>query len=602
MTMSKQKLELTWIGKEKRPKLEPRILLEDPEKSYHAKHRVSDNDIFDNRLIFGDNLLALKALEQEFSGKVKCIYIDPPFNTQQAFEHYDDGYEHSIWLGLIRDRAESLRRLLSDDGTLFVHIDDNELGYLIALLDEVFGRANRVSVVTFKQGSATGHKAINPGVVSTTNFILIYAKNKSLWAPNRVFTARAERDKRYGQFIENYEDPFSRWRFITLASAFAMSLGMPERGLKKTLGDLYEEQLSEFVMNNAERVVRLARPDYNAVSSEAREMIDRSKARSGEVLLLERESHSNMYFVNGERILFYSDKLKFIDGKYVAGEPLTSLWDDILSNNLHNEGGIEFPKGKKPEGLIKRCLDLATKPGDIVLDSFAGSGTTGAVAHKMGRRWIMVELGEHCHSHVIPRLKKVIDGEDSAGVTTAMNWKGGGGFQYYRLAPSLIVNDRWGNPVINPGYNAAQLAEALAKLEGFTYAPSETHWWQHGHSSERDFIYVTTQNLSAEQLQALSDEVGPERSLLVCCAAFHGVTAAKAAERWPNLTLKKIPKMVLARCHWGRDDYSLNVTNLPMAEIEKAEPAAPGNSVKNTKSRKAALANAGQGGLFGENE
>lgn len=600
--MSKQKLELTWIGKEKRPKLEPRILLEDPEKSYHAKHRVSDNDIFDNRLIFGDNLLALKALEQEFSGKVKCIYIDPPFNTQQAFEHYDDGYEHSIWLGLIRDRAESLRRLLSDDGTLFVHIDDNELGYLIALLDEVFGRANRVSVVTFKQGSATGHKAINPGVVSTTNFILIYAKTKSLWAPNRVFTARAERDKRYGQFIENYEDPFSRWRFITLASAFAMSLGMPERGLKKTLGDLYEEQLSEFVMNNAERVVRLARPDYNAVSSEAREMIDRSKARSGEVLLLERESHSNMYFVNGERILFYSDKLKFIDGKYVAGEPLTSLWDDILSNNLHNEGGIEFPKGKKPEGLIKRCLDLATKPGDIVLDSFAGSGTTGAVAHKMGRRWIMVELGEHCHSHVIPRLKRVIDGEDSAGVTTAMNWKGGGGFQYYRLAPSLIVNDRWGNPVINPGYNAAQLAEALAKLEGFTYAPSETHWWQHGHSSERDFIYVTTQNLSAEQLQALSDEVGPERSLLVCCAAFHGVTAAKAAERWPNLTLKKIPKMVLARCHWGRDDYSLNVTNLPMAEIEKAEPAAPGNSVKSTKSRKAALANAGQGGLFGENE
>lgn len=598
----KQKLELTWIGKEKRPKLEPRILLEDSEKSYHAKHRVSDNDIFDNRLIFGDNLLALKALEQEFSGKVKCIYIDPPFNTQQAFEHYDDGYEHSIWLGLIRDRAESLRRLLSDDGTLFVHIDDNELGYLIALLDEVFGRANRISVVTFKQGSATGHKAINPGVVSTTNFILIYAKNKSLWTPNRVFTARAERDKRYGQFIENYEEPFSRWRFVTLASAFAMSLGMPERGLKKNLGDLYEEQLSEFVMNNAGRVVRLARPDYKAVSSEAREMIDRSKARSGEVLLLERESHSNMYFVNGERILFYSDKLKFIDGKYVAGEPLTSLWDDILSNNLHNEGGIDFPKGKKPEGLIKRCLDLATKPGDIVLDSFAGSGTTGAVAHKMGRRWIMVELGEHCHSHVIPRLKKVVDGEDLAGVTAAMNWRGGGGFRYYRLAPSLIINDRWGNPVINPQYNAAQLAEALAKLEGFTYAPSETHWWQHGHSSERDFIYVTTQNLSAEQLQALSDEVGAEQSLLVCCAAFHGVTAANAAERWPNLTLKKIPKMVLARCHWGRDDYSLNVTNLPMAEIEKSEPAPPGNSVKNTKSRKAALANAGQGGLFGENE
>ena len=214
----------------------------------------------------------------------------------------------------------------------------------------------------------------------------------------------------------------------------------------------------------------------------------------------------------------------------------------------------------------------------------------------------MVELEETCHTHIIPRLRKVIDGEDKGGVTEALSWHGGGGFRYYRLAPSLIVNDRWGNPVINPEYNAAQLAEALAKLEGFNYAPSETHWWQHGHSSERDFIYVTTQNLSAEQLQALSDEVGLEQSLLVCCAAFHGVTAAKAAERWPNLTLKKIPKMVLARCHWGRDDYSLNVTNLPMAEIEKAEPAPSGTSVKNTKSRKVALANAGQGGLFGGNE
>jgi adenine-specific DNA-methyltransferase len=574
--MSKQKLELTWIGKEKRPKLEPRILLEDPEKSYHAKHRVTENDIFDNRLIFGDNLLALKALEQEFSGKVKCVYIDPPFNTQQAFEHYDDGYEHSIWLGLIRDRAEALRRLMSDDGTLFVHIDDNELGYLIVLLDEVFGRANRVSVVSFKQGSATGHKSINPGVVSTTNFILIYAKNKSAWAPNRVFTARSERDKRYGQYIENYDDLFENWRFTTLASAFADSLGLPERGLKKALGDEYEEQISAFVLKNAGRVIQLARPDYSAVSSAAREMIDTSRANPSVVMKLGRAGYSDMYFIGGQRILFYSDKLKLIDGEYVAGEPLTSLWDDILSNNLHNEGSVDFPKGKKPEALIKRCFDLATKPGDIVLDSFAGSGTTGAVAHKMGRRWIMVELGEHCHTHVIPRLKAVVNGEDLGGISKAVGWQGGGGFRYYKLAPSLIVNDRWGMPIINPDYNAAMLAEALAKLEGFTYAPSEVQWWQHGHSSERDFIYVTTQNLSAQQLQALSDEVGSDQSLLVCCAAFHGATAAQASERWPNLTLKKIPKMVLARCEWGHDDYSLNVANLPMAQPEPpSSDAAP---------------------------
>ncbi len=174
----KQKLELTWIGKENRPRLEPRILIEDPEKSYHAPHRVSENDIFDNKLIFGDNLLALKALEQEYAGTVKCVYIDPPFNTQQAFEHYDDGIEHSTWLSLMRDRLDIIQRLMSPDGTLFMHIDDNELGYLIVLLDEIFGRSNRISVVTFKQGAATGYKAINPGVVSTSNFIVIYAKDK----------------------------------------------------------------------------------------------------------------------------------------------------------------------------------------------------------------------------------------------------------------------------------------------------------------------------------------------------------------------------------------------------------------------------------------
>ena len=205
----------------------------------------------------------------------------------------------------------------------------------------------------------------------------------------------------------------------------------------------------------------------------------------------------------------------------------------------------------------------------------------------------MVELCDHCHTHIIPRLHKVIDGEDKGGITGAVGWQGGGGFRYYSIAPSLIVNDRCGNPVVNPEYNAVQLAEALAKLEGFTYDPSELHWWQHGHSSERDFIYVTTQNLSAEQLQAISDDVGAEQSLLVCCAAFHGVTAAQASARWPNLTLKKIPKMVLSRCEWGHDDYSLNVVNLPMAEEPMPEPAPAPKAV----TRKAVSPD--QGGLFG---
>ena len=260
-------------------------------------------------------------------------------------------------------------------------------------------------------------------------------------------------------------------------------------------------------------------------------------------------------------------------------------------------GEAEVFQTPKPERLIKRILDLATEPGDLVLDSFAGSGTTGAVAHKMGRRWIMVELGEHCHTHIIPRLQKVIDGQDPGGITKAVDWKGGGGFRYYRLAPSLIVEDRWGNPVINPEYNPAQLAEALCKLEGFTYAPSETHWWQHGHSSERDFLYVTTQTLSAEQLQALADEVGEARSLLVCCSAFRGITGAAAATRWPHLTLKKIPKMVLARCEWGHDDYSLNVANLPLAEPVPEAPSSQPSPARG-RGRKAASGP----DLFGDGE
>jgi len=209
---------------------------------------------------------------------------------------------------------------------------------------------------------------------------------------------------------------------------------------------------------------------------------------------------------------------------------------------------------------LQHIVQIATNPGDWVLDSFAGSGTTGAVAHKMGRRWIMVELGEHCHTHIIPRLKKVVDGADPGGITEAVGWKGGGGFRYYRLAPSLLEKDKWGDWVISKEFNAAMLAEAVCRLEGFTYAPSDALYWQHGHSTERDFLYVTTANLNHEQLQALSDEVGAERSLLVVCCAFRG-----RKEGYANLTVKKIPKTVLSRCEWGHDDYSLAVENLPKA-------------------------------------
>lgn len=570
--MSKQKLELTWIGKEKRPKLEPRILLEDPEKSYYAKHRVTDCDIFDNRLIFGDNLLALKALEDEFSGRVICVFIDPPYNTGSAFEHYDDGLEHSIWLGLMRDRLEVIRRLMSDGGTLWITIDDNEAHYLKVLCDEIFGRANFV-------GNAVWEKADSPRMDAQFfsvrhDHLLVYAKDitKAQW--NKLATGGAP---------DHYDKTDSSGRRYYLKPLRAMGGQGDSRAARPTL------------------YYPLIAPDRTEVYPVRQDGTDGAWRWNRTKVEQEQE---RIDWVNGRNgwTPYYR-----IYAEENATRPPETIWPHgEVGSNRTSKAEVKklFPDlvpfgTPKPERLLHRVISISTNPGDLVLDSFAGSGTTGAVAHKMGRRWIMVELGEHCHTHVIPRLTKVIDGNDAGGITDDVDWVGGGGFRYYRLAPTLIVNDRWGNPVINPEYNAAHLAEALCKLEGFNYAPSDVQWWRHGHSSEQDFIYVTTQNLSAEQLQALSDEVGSDQSLLVCCSAFHGVSGAKASERWPNLTLKKIPKMVLARCEWGHDDYSLNVANLPMAQIEKPEPAAAANTAKTSKSKRAAP---GQGGLFGERE
>ncbi len=584
--MIKQKLELTWIGKDIRPKLEPRILLGDPEKSYHAKHRVTTTDIFDNQLIFGDNLLALKALEQEYAGKVKCVYIDPPFNTGEAFEHYDDGIEHSIWLNLMGQRLRLIRQLLSSDGTLFVHIDDNELGYLIVLCDEIFGRANRINIITFKQSSASGPKAINPGLVTTANYLVFYAKEKAKWKPNKIYQS-VSRDDRYSSFIVNLEEHYTKWRTCTLREAFANFHKSSWTEVRAKYAEKLEAELTKFVLTNRDRVIQPALVRDKDINESAREALQASREIPGIVTCSERSDKDNYYFLNGKQLLFYRNKVKKVSGVETSALAASNIWDDLLSNNVHQEGDVSFPKGKKPEALIERILTFASNPGDIVLDSFAGSGTTGAVAHKMGRRWILVELGEHCHTHIVPRLKRVIDGEDQGGISQAANWKGGGGFRYYRLAPSLLQQDRWGQWVINKEYNAEMLAAAICKLEGFTYAPSDAHYWLHGKSTESDFIYVTTQSLTPEQLHDLNDEVGDGRSLLVCCSAFRG-----DASRYQNLTIKKIPKMVLTRCEWGHDDYSLNVENLPMAfPPELAEPVLSGR--KGAKS-----VTAGQASLF----
>ena len=551
MSSKKTKLELTWIGKEHRPKLEPRILLEEPDKSHHAKFRVREpqilttkstentkgknaasapgtdhpGDIFDNMLIRGDNLLGLKALEQEFAGKVKCVYIDPPYNTGSAFEHYDDGVEHSIWLSLIRDRLELLRRLLADDGSLWITIDDNEAHYLKVLCDEVFGRANFVANVIWQKKFSPQNDA--KWISNSHDHVLCIAKDKSIWRPNPLPRTESMDDR----YKNPDNDPKGPWAATDLTRA-----------------------------EHRDR-------DYWALTTPAGKEVFPAKGRSWSrpfENIEKLKSEGRLWFgPNGDRMPRLKKYLSEMDGGLVP----QTIW---LNNEVGNTqeakkeiiqlGAVTVFDTPKPERLIQRVIHIATNPGDLVLDSFLGSGTTAAVAHKMGRRWIGIELGEHCETHCLPRLKKVVDGEDPGGITKAVGWKGGGGFRYYRLAPSLLEKDKWGNWVVSKEYNAAMLAEAVCKLEGFSYEPSDLLYWQHGHSTERDFIYTTTASLSHDQLQELSDEVGPERSLLVVCSAFRG-----RKEGYPNLTVKKIPNAVLTRCEWGKDDYSLKVENLPKA-------------------------------------
>lgn len=551
------KLELTWYGKDEPIRIEPRLLIENAALSNTA----SDPDT-ENMLVHGDNLLALKALETRFAGQVKCVYIDPPFNTGQAFENYDDNLEMSIWLDLMRSRLRILYALLKDDGTLFVHIDDQNLPYITILLDEIFGKQNRLYLITFKQGAATGHKAINPGCVTTTNFILIYCKKKAAWNPHRVYTKRG-RDDRYTKFITNINDDYSSWNIITLIEAFAQANEIDVPTARKRVKD-NPILLEQFVINNAVSVIRTARPDMKSVGKEIQEMVLASKDRPSEILYLHREGNPDMYFINGERILFYKDKLKNIDGELVSAEPLTTLWDDILSNNLHKEGNVSFPKGKKPEYLIKRVLEIATDEGDLVMDSFLGSGTSIAVAHKMKRRWVGIEMGEQAYTHCKPRLDAAIEDNDKSGITKAVDWHGGGGYRFFELAPTLINQDPFDEYVINKEYDADMLAAAVALHEGFRYQPDDSLFWKQSVGNESSYLFVTTRHLNSTYLDSIKDTMEDDEYLIIACRSFDsGLDKA-----YGNITIKKIPQMLLSRCEFGKTDYNLNIVHPPIYDDE----------------------------------
>lgn len=517
---NKQKLELTWIGKGEEPKLEPRILIENPEFSYG-----DSND--GNILIHGDNLLALKALEQDYAGKIKCIYIDPPYNTGNAFEHYDDGLEHSIWLSLMRERLELLHKLLTKDGSIWISIDADESHYLKVLCDELFGRRNFVDEVIWQRAFAPVN--LKKTISRSHDTILVYAKEIIGFELNSIPRKETQ--------LSTYKNPDNDIRGKWTSSDC-------------TVGPVVEDKLYEIQTPSGRKLFPPEGRCWLFTKTRFEEMIKDNRIWFGNK------------GDNAPRIKKFLSEVK--DGV----TPMT-LWlrDDVGDNQeakreikaLNLESVFETPK---PERLIERILTLGSNKGDFVLDSFLGSGTTAAVAHKMGRKWIGVELGEHAKTHCYPRLKMVVDGSDQGGISKVQNWKGGGGFKFYSLAPSLLNEDRFGNLVINKEYNPDMLAAAMAKQEGYKYAPHESTYWKQGQSSESDYIYTTTQFLTLESIEAIKEQMQEGESVLICCTAFQ----KECKNRFANITIKKIPQMLLGRCEFGKDDYSLNIVNMPEME------------------------------------
>jgi adenine-specific DNA-methyltransferase len=558
----KQKLELTWVGKGEEPTLEPRILIEDPDKSY-------GNTGSQNMLIHGDNLLALKALEQDYAGKIKCIYIDPPFNTGAAFEHYDDGIEHSIWLDLMYQRFVILYNLLANDGVIFVHLDDSEAAYCKVILDEIFGRNNYINEIINATNKPFGFKSTAANLFKQANHVFLYAKDRLNFNLNldALFNEK-DYDPQYKNVFLNMDEPEVSWRWENINNIVAKEKGFSSPGdAKKILGGEFDREVAFFAIENAEKVFRTASVSGGAYLKR-KETIARSKDEKNKII---RHPNDDMdyRFIGGERVLFYSERLKEIDGMRLPGELVTDIWLDIPIEGIAGEGGVDFPKGKKPEKLLSRCILMTTSPGDIILDSFLGSGTTAAVAQKLGRKWIGIELGEQANTHCLPRLKSVIDGTDLRGITRESGWKGGGGFRFYELAPSLLARDSFGNWVIAKDFDANMLAHAMAKQEGFTYNPSQTTYWKQGYSTEKDYVYTTTQYVSIELIDTIHEGMQEDEGLLIACKAFD--TACK--DRHSNITIKKIPKILLGRCEFGKNDYSLNISESTESEDIDEESA-----------------------------
>lgn len=535
--MNKNKLELTWIGKyDERKPLEPRILIENKEYSYgHPETGVLPNGKpwNGNMLIHGDNLLALKALEDTFANQIKCIYIDPPYNTGNAFTHYDDGLEHSIWLSLMRDRLEILYNLLMPEGSLWISIDADESHYLKVLCDEIFGRRNFVDEVIWQRSYAPIN--LKKTLSRSHDTILVYTKDRT---ENFELNKLPRTEDANDRYKNPDNDPRGKWKSSDLSVGPAVEkniypittpsgrICLPPEGYSWRLS---EERFKEYVDDN--RI--WFGPKGNNVPSIKRFLSEVKKGVTPMTLWTYQEVGHNQDA---------KKEIKAFGFETVFDTP-------------------------KPEKLIERIITLGSNPGDIILDSFLGSGTTAAVAQKMGRRYIGIELGNHAYTHCVPRLKMVTDGTDQGGISKAQNWEGGSGFKFYELAPSLLKEDKFGNLVINKEYNADMLAAAMAKQEGYTYQPSQEVYWKQGFGSETDYIYTTTQFMTVEALSAIHETMAEDETLLICCTSFQ----RECKQAFNNISIKKIPQMLLGRCEFDKDDYSLHIISAP--EIESDEDA-----------------------------
>lgn len=538
------RLELTWVGKYEEDRFEPRILIEDKEKSYGDASS-------DNMLIHGDNLLALKALERDYTGKIRCIYIDPPYNTGNAFEHYDDDLEHSIWLNMLYKRIRILHSLLAENGTLWISIDSTEGHYLKVMCDEIFGRSNFVSDITYEKSNVTG-LGQGGAIFNTGEKILVYKKN--ILELNEVLASEKLSKKTMQRYRKYIQSEGTKELVEEFESA---SNGLPVRIYKHTdyvIGDIslkqFESRESEIRAQYYEFFDTIYRTyvvqQENEFQNSLMSRMEKNSLYSVEYTPSRGRNggkETTLFYHNGELCAWLKDTA-FLEGRdVVKTTKLSNVWknDDIPKADLGNEGGVAFPRSKKPEKLIERILLMATNEGDLVLDSFLGSGTTAAVAHKMSRKYIGIELGDHCYSLCKKRLDRVIDGKDSNGVTKQYNWQGGGGYHFYELAPSLLVkNDKLPIYQINTSYTFEMLCEAICKIEGFRYKPQDVF---HGHSSEKRYIHITTEFINAGYIKSLSARLAEGQSLLI-----YGTKIQSDMVLPDNIEVKKIPKDLLEKC------------------------------------------------------